>query len=375
MGAFVGNVTSPFLRRRKGRVGRDVISALTAPTYGGANLWAAAGNGDRAVCAQTNIDRTYQHSNFGQSSWTGETLLDPNMRIGNGTPADSMIKMRPFNEYLDPDVWFLQNHFSAAGVHVTIGGALYEIRPDCRSNKQNFQVANAPVQAVAWSHDGRCFMTSGQPIAGACQARGQITDDTADAPLSLGYVYPNSVGGLGCQSLFAYQENADRYRYAFIGYHLPSSGVDTIKQLFRRKREGDIVNGNDLVSPFSGQQCGYWIQFQDKLMAFGGAVASMIFAFTSNLASWSTVATGNGGAIHGTWRYGRRIYVVSATAPRIRLSRNVGVAPWESSPAQPPDAGAVLDSVITNDLTGEIFLLAHDGAVNRMYRFRPYLEI
>ena len=380
MGAFVSNVTSPFFRRRKGRVGRDIWTQTGTPPFAGARIKSAAMNHICMICAP-NASNSWAKSADGGATWTTHTLPANNF-IGNALEGANCIAVRPYYEKLDIDQWHLQLAFYAVGAITGVGGGSWLIKPEGTTANPGFTVPNRPQEAISWSDDGAVFMSTGSSDAGGLMhsrgGRNFFAVPAADQ-FTMGSNPPNN-GAWSSKWWRGTPSNAGRSRPG--EYYFLSSSSDADQNFLYARRKvvpsEPTWDNLDIVNPMNGNTMSEWLVYRDGriIMGIGStAVLQEVGVRSIDFAvSWNIMPGVATSPRYDIWRYGGRVYVCGRDVPRIVISRNNGVS-WAAHPSQLPSATAIPTKKAIHPFTGEFYIFAHDGAVNRVYKFRPYLEI
>lgn len=360
MGAFVGAVTSPFLRRRKGRIGADKWIEKTAPTYAGAEIQFAAGNHIALVCCP-NASTTYQWNDTqGDGAWTSVALL-VNQRIGNVEGPKKDGRMRPFFEDMDFETWNEQQSFNTGGILSGTGGALYFISAEGRFAKSAVIVPGRPQEDIAWTNDGKYFMSAGAAGAGLVTCRGGLNPAAPES-----FTYASAVAN-GCASIHPLDDPANPYPNFIVGDN-SDAAVRPFHRITRKDAVWSSVDiDSGMISGFIPQK---WIQHRDLVIGIGSKPA---IARSTDLAkSFTSVASGGGTQVNDIWRYGNRLFLACQDHPRLRISKDYGKT-WINNPTALPSGTAIPSA--TAEQWNTRYLFCHDGAVNRLYIHKPYTDI
>jgi len=373
MGAFVGEVTSPFLRRRKGRVGKDVWAEKTAPPFAGARIKMALGSHASMICSP-NASNTWAHSSDEGNTWTLHALPANNF-IGNALEAGNPGAMRPFYEFLYFDLWHLQQCFMLVGTVTAVGGQAWIIPPEGKTVFPSFTVAARPQEAVSWSPDGACFMSCGASDAGGlihCRGGKDMFAVGAPDQFTMGQT-PGANGAWSSHSINPGGPGRVRDKE----YYFLSSSSDADENLLFARRKvipsEPTWDNQEGVNPMTDGIIGQWLVVNNLIMGVSGTGTAAVNGIRSldNGATWSTMP-GFASPKYDLWRFGRRFYICGRDNPKIIQSKNNG-ATWQTHPRQLPSATAIPTRLAW--YWDNFYLFCHDGAVNRCYNFKPYLEI
>lgn len=361
MGAFVGVKISPFLRRRKGRVGTDRIIEKTAPTFAGAALNVVAANWNGMICSPGGSiggAGSYQYNkDFGLSAWTS-VAMGASQWIGNSDQTRHVAEMRPLGDYNN------YQRISVAGIHSGIGGAIFAIDENLRFILENTTIANAPQEGIGWQPNGKIFCTAADPVANISKCRGgqsQTSPETVDISVE--------AGATGLHTILPLLiPNDDRQIWI-------ASDVGPSRFLLRITRtetpSAVWAKSFQVAGPVAGLHITKFLQRGALIFGVGplkDGVRSLDYGVT-----FSAILDVGHGPISDLHRYGNRLYAMQTTSPRLRISRNNGTT-WQTDTTALPSGTAVPDSYLV-DPWGNRWIFCHDGAINRLYKHSTYGEI
>ena len=359
MGAFVGNVTSPFFKRRKGRIGKDVWIEKIAPIYAGAEIKMAVGNHQALICCP-NFAVDYQYNLTGGNDAWISVALPAGGHIGEN-PAFKCVmgSVRPvINDYVAD-----KGIFYAAGLDLgALTGAIFRINSTPFANAK---IANVPGQAwqqsIVWTEDGRFFCTVGTATPGTMTCRG---GDNPDNPETVILTRLDSGS-----SVHAIEDPSVPYPHFIIS----GAGGAAFSHIHR-------VNTNDwrgldgsqnAANPDPGLIVFKWLQYRNLVIGIGdqpNGVRSIDYGklFVSN------AINGVGSTQRAIWRRGNRFFIASSANPKIRTSTNFGFT-WNDALIQLPSATAIPNSMAEH--LEHHYLFCNDGGINRVYIHKPYTDI
>ena len=357
MGAFVGIKISPFFRRRKGRVGTDILVEKTAPTLTGGVIDVVAANYQGMICAR-NAGTTYQHNkDGGDSAWVSVAL--PAARfLGSSTNPGNVASTRPFSE-----INFFET-ITIAGRANAGDGMIFKLSDNLNFISDSVLIAAAPQCSVGWEDSGDICLCMGRPIAGLAKGRGGQFEPLAEVVSITAFG-----GGNGIESVKRFYDPGDT-RETWIAQDV--GAPQNLEIIVRTKPAGTWSAERITANGLLGGTVRHFLQ--KGPMIFGLATTNNGVRSLDYGKTWSVI-TGVTGAGTGTGihRYGNRLYVIANSAPKLRISRNNGTT-WQNDSIVLPSATAVPDSYLV-DSYGRRFIFCHDGAVNRLYQHSTYGEI
>lgn len=366
MGAFVGAVTSPFFRRRKGRIGREVVVEHTpAPALGGATVRFAASNGSIVVCGP-NAAASVQVSKNSGASWAALGIVAPDV-IGNNATAGHCLVAKPFNPYVALGANPHQNNaLDAAGNHPGIGGAAMRINRDGNFNNELYTVAGAPQESIAYTEDGTYFCTVGAKVAGVAECAGGRVGVAVEF-----FDFPCTAAN-GMSTVIPLVDPNTPFAAAFIGCEA-SAALDVF-QAHKMWRVTAATWGHRAINvPAIVGVSGHEGFQRNEVIIFSDASNPNIIRSRDYGETWEKIAiTGAVGPTKDIYRYGRFLYCLMRDSPRVMRSRTMG-ATWEQNPIQLPSGTAVPDVCIVHD--NENWIFCHDGAANRIYHIKHPMDI
>lgn len=372
MGAFVAQKVSPFLRRRKGRVGLDVWAEKTAPTFAGAEINSAAGNYLCMICAP-NASGTWQHNDTqGEGAWVSHSM--PALAfIGNSALTRGHIIDRPFFEKLDIELWHLQCSFAITGIITGTGGGIWYITPDGKTVFAITSVAGVPQEAVAFEDNGRYCIVVGALSGPNMLGRGG--EFFSPNPISI----PSEPGSLGFRSATFLpdslaakhaQGSPPRSRTTPVFLCGDTSTGQPIRKL-HRKADTTWEQYKQDTNPSTGNEITSWLILPGRCLVVGvSSNATGGLRSVDGATTWEAISP-NAGPINGVWNYGNRLYCITRDAPRFLVSYDWGKT-WAASTALPSGTAVPSQHVFHYE---KRFVFCHDGAVNRLYTMRNYGEI
>jgi len=367
VGAFVGNVTSPFLRRRKGRIGKDKYLEKVAPTWAGAEIKIAMGNYECMICSP-NASGSYQRSaNGAESAWTTHALL-ATLFIGNGLPANGG-RARPFSEFfaLNPNAILMP--LTPVGTHTGFGGTLFRSFPGVFNLPSVGDVAGHPQEDLCWTTDGNCFLSVGAMSANTVKARGGYFIEAPEVLL-----IPVGAGaGLGAYSVVTIDEPAikDNFYTWILGFGNGAQPFVRVQRTIHPKGVGaGTWTFTNIANPGTGISTRWLV---DGAVVITENQTDKLARSIDYGKTFTAVTSANMGPVHDFWRYGRRYFEIARDTPRCMVSQNKGLT-WAANPVAFPSGTFVPDKTIAMPF-GQRFILGHDGAVNRCYVHKPFMDI
>lgn len=361
MGAFVSDKTSPFLRRRKGRVGQDTIVEHTpAPALAGAAFRFAASNGVIIACGP-NAATSIQVSKNSGASWSALALIAPNF-IGNSSESGPCLIDKPNNIYVaqTPN----NTALDGAGAHPGIGGAVTRIARDGNFSTEAYTVAGAPQESLAYTSDGTYFCSVGAKVAANAECAGGRVGVAVEF-----FDFPATTH---MSSVIALQDPRIPFEASFIGAE-GSAALDPFQaHKFWRVSAATWAHKGINVPAIVGVSSRAGLQ-RDALIIFTDTANARIVRSLDHGETWTLINMGGlNSPTRDMFRHGRFIHMILRDAARVRRSRNNGTT-WEDSPVQLPSGTAVPDISCVHN--GERYIFCHDGAANRIYKFKHANDI
>ena len=368
MGAFVGDFTSPFFRRRKGRIGQDkVVEHTPAPALAGAEFRFAASNGIIIMCGP-NAATTVQISKDSGASWAGLGVVAPDF-IGNLATGGHPAAAKPFNIFVAQGASPQNNNaIDTVGAHPGIGGGSIRFNRDGNFNVEVYTVANAPQESIAYTEDGTYFCSVGAKLAGLAECAGgrvgvavEFFDFACTAANGMATVIPLTL------------DPNTPFEASFIGCEASAAGDAFQPHKIWRIGAGSWGHKGINVPAIVGNPSREAIQ-RGAVIIFTDAANPVIMRSVDYGETWTEI-TMTGGAVGPTkdlFRYGRFAYILMRDTPRIMRSRNNGTT-WEQSPVQLISATAIPDVACMHN--GDRMIFCHDGAANRIYKFKHANDI
>ena len=368
MGAFVGDKTSPFFRRRKGRVGQDkVVEHTPAPALAGVEIRFAASNGAIIVCG-VNAATSVQVSKNNGASWGALAIVAPDF-IGNGAVNGHCLVAKPFNIYVAQGANPQNNNaLDGAGAHPGIGGASIRINRDGHFNVETFTVAGAPQESIAYTEDGTYFCTVGAKVAGNAECGGGKVGVAAEL-----FDFPCTAAN-GMATVAALNDPNTPYEAAFIGAEASAAGdALQIHKIWRLPTAATWGHRGIITGAIVGNPTREIMQI-GRVIIFTDSNNPVICRSLDYGETWTEIAMTGGanGPTKDIFRYGRFLYMLMRDAPRIMRSRNKGTT-WEQSPVQLISGTAIPDVACMHN--GDRMIFCHDGAANRIYKFKHAMDI
>lgn len=367
MGAFVGAVTSPFLRRRKGRIGQErIVEHTPAPALAGATIRFAASN-DLVIMCGPNATTTVQISKNAGASWGGLVIAAPNV-IGNNAAAGHCLVTKPWNIYVALGANPHQNNgFDSAGVRPATGGSSVRINRDGNFSNELYTVAGAPLETLAYTEDGTYFCAMGAKVAGVAECAG------GRVGVAVEFFDFACTAANGMSTIIPLVDPNTPFGAAFIGCEA-SAALDAF-QAHKVWRISAASWGHKAINvPAIVGVHGHEGFQRNEVIIFSDASNPNIIRSRDYGETWEKIAIGAGavGPTKDIYRYGRFLYCLMRDAPRIMRSRTMG-ATWEQNPIQFPSGTAVPDVHINH--AGEHWIFCHDGAANRIYHIKHPMDI
>jgi hypothetical protein len=365
MGAFVGAVTSPFLRRRKGRIGKDKWIEKAAPALAGAEIKIALRNHEGIICA-VNAAAAYQLSTDLAATWQTIPML-ATLFLGNALPARGGAPMRPYSEFKENDIDFAQMPVTPNGTHTGFGGTLFTSTPGLKNIKSVGDVAGHPQEDLCWSTDGNCFLSVGAMSANTIKARGGYILEAPEILLiPVGAGAAN--GAYSCQAIDD-PSDADKFYTWIVGFGNISQPLVRVRRT--KPLAGGVWTFTNITNPGTGSQTRFLV---DGAVIISDSHLDKLLRSTDYGKTFSLVTSLNMGTSHDLWRFGRRYFHMAESAPRIRFSSNKGLT-WTTLTPGLPSGTAVPNRTVADPFGPNRYVFCRDGAANRCYIFKPFMDI
>jgi len=348
MGAFVGAVTSPFLRRRKGRIGKLLFVEKTAPPFNSNGYIHASANEIGNIIltkggAGSNLDQYHRSTDQVESWITEDASPDPSVRLYKHEPVPltgNFLIGAPYLGGNSPLLW-----------ETNLLGA--DIQP------RFTQVNTNQLAGACWTIDGAWFCAYGNDNITAGTARVMVGQLAAGPFTQL----PQSVTPLsgGFYIGIAIKDDDSLTEALFL-----LAGPDHFKQL--RLRHG-IWTSKDITNPAASRIYGI-CQYQNTIIACGAN--SRILRSTDYGETFSIIANPTVGSNFVAWRNYGKFFVGSDGAIQLFESK-YGIT-WVASPNQ-PEANQDINAACNILQSSFIFCANLPGLTSKAYRFRQPMEI
>jgi hypothetical protein len=130
-------------------------------------------------------------------------------------------------------------------------------------------------------------------------------------------------------------------------------------------------NAADAANPVAGLIVRKWIQYRNMVIGIG-TLLDGVRSFNYGVTFSALVNVTGAGPANAIWRYGNRFFVCGRDIPRLRISKNFGTT-WSTNPVALPSATAIPSAICEHQEQRYVF--CNDGAINRVYIHKPYMDI